>query len=127
MEIIRKPSNGTTVQGFAPWIKYDGPEWSQESYPFNESSPVPPDEVTAAAGDANVPGLETGKSPNHIRSAQQSALVLFSFLGSQKELFILCIVLFNSHTFQRALTYSIYICMDGRLLLIFFIRWEPLM
>lgn len=62
MEIIRKePADNATQQPFAPWILYSGPEWPQDVYPFDESSPVPPEDITAAAGTANVPGYDTGK------------------------------------------------------------------
>jgi FtsP/CotA-like multicopper oxidase with cupredoxin domain len=60
MEVIREDSNATTSLAFAPNITYEGPQWTQESYPFNESKPVPADQLTFTAGKANVPGNTTG-------------------------------------------------------------------
>ena len=60
MQVIRNVSNSTVRLDFAENVPYNGPEWTQDSYPFSESKPVPANQITAAAGMANVPGNDTG-------------------------------------------------------------------
>ena len=58
--MITNDPNTTQSLGFAPWLPYNGPEWLNNTYPLNGSTPTSPQDMVMGAGEQNVPGYETG-------------------------------------------------------------------